>query len=222
MRKIGVVLSGCGVMDGSEIHEAVSVLLALSQAGVRYQCMAPNAPQMNVMDHVKKQPVLPETRNVLAESARIARGDIAPLNEVAVGDYAGFIFPGGFGAAKNLCTFAIEGPTCSVQPDVARVIREAHAAGIPQCFICIAPVLCAKVLGLHASPQLTIGSDPETAAAIAAMGAQHVECDADSVVVDEQQRIVTTPAYMTAESVAEVFTGVSRAVSQLLRLAGYA
>jgi len=220
MAKIGVVLSGCGVYDGSEIHEAVCVLLALSQAGAQYQCMAPSAPQMHVMDHYKKQPAAGETRNVLTESARIARGDIVPLGQVRAADYDGFIFPGGFGAAKNLCTFAVEGPNCSVQPDVARLIKEAHAAHKVLAFVCIAPVIAAKVLGKQVGPQLTIGDDRETAEAINAMGAKHVVCPVQEALVDKEQRVISTPAYMKANSIAEVYAGVSNTVNEMLKMIG--
>jgi len=196
MPKVGVVLSGCGVMDGSEIHEAVCTLLALSQAGADYQCMAPNAPQMHVVDHLKGQPAAGQTRNVLAESAHIARGKIVPLDGVKVADYDAFIFPGGFGAAKNLCTFAIEGDNCSVQRDVERVVREAHATGKVLGFICIAPVIGAKVLGKQTGVKLTIGDDAETAAAINAMGAAHVPEPVTEALVDAENKVVSTPAYM--------------------------
>ena len=218
MPKVGVVLSGCGLFDGSEIHEAVCVLLALSQAGVAYQCLAPNAPQMHVVDHVKKQPAPHDTRNTLTESARIARGDILPLSDVKTADYDAFIFPGGFGAAKNLCTWAVEGANCSVQPDVARVIKEAHAAKKVLAFICIAPVIAAKVLGKQTGLQLTIGDDKETADSINAMGAKHMVCMVTEAVVDQSNRVVSTPAYMKACTVAEVFAGVQRAVEEVLKL----
>lgn len=220
MPKVGVVLSGCGVNDGSEIHEAVCTMLALSQAGAAYQCMAPNAPQMHVVDHLKGQPATGQTRNVLVESARIARGNIVPLDSVNVADYDAFIFPGGFGAAKNLCTFAIEGDNCSVQRDVERVVRDAHAAGKVLGFICIAPVIGAKVLGKETGAKLTIGDDPETAAAINAMGAAHVETPVTEALVDAENRIVSTPAYMKAQSVDEVYTGVKRTVDEVLKLVG--
>ena len=220
MPKVGVVLSGCGVYDGSEIHEAVCVLLALSQAGAKYQCMAPNAPQMHVVDHLKGQPAVGETRNVLTESARIARGAIVALDDVNIADYDAFIFPGGFGAAKNLCTFAVEGDNCSVQRDVARVVSEAHAAGKPLAFVCIAPVIAAKVLGQTGGAELTIGDDADTAGAINAMGATHVECPVKEAHVDTENKIVSTPAYMKAQSVAEVYEGVKRSVDELLKLVG--
>lgn len=218
MPKVGVVLSGCGVYDGSEIHEAVCTMLALSQAGTEYQCMAPNAPQMHVIDHLKAKPAPGETRNVLVESARIARGNIVALGEVRVADYDALFFPGGFGAVKNLCTFAIEGSNCNVQPDVARVIREAHAADKPLCFICIAPAIAAKVLGSIAGVKLTIGDDAETAGAINEMGASHVPCPVREATVDAQHKVVSTPAYMKASSIAEVFEGIKRAVDETLRL----
>jgi enhancing lycopene biosynthesis protein 2 len=218
MPKVGVVLSGCGVYDGTEIHEAVCTLLALSQAGAQYKCMAPNAPQMHVMDHVTGKPAPGHPRNVLVESARIARGDIAALNDVQVADYDAFIFPGGFGAAKNLCTFAVEGDSCSVQRDVERIVREAHAAGKPLAFICIAPVIAAKVLGKETGAKLTIGDDPDTADAINGLGATHVESPVTEAVVDPEHRIISTPAYMKAQSVAEVYAGVKATVDKLLAM----
>jgi len=208
------------VFDGSEIHEAVCTMLALSQAGADYQCMAPNAPQMHVVDHLKGQPATGQTRNVLVESARIARGNIVALNDVNVADYDAFIFPGGFGAAKNLCTFAIEGDSCSVQRDVERVVREAHGAGKPLAFVCIAPVIAAKVLGKELGAKLTIGDDAETAAAINAMGATHVVCPVREALVDAENRIVSTPAYMKAQSVDEVYAGVTRTVEEVLKMVG--
>jgi len=218
MAKVGVVLAGCGVMDGSEIHEAVCVLLALSQANAQYQCMAPNTNQMHVVDHVKGQPVAGQTRNVLVESARIARGDIVALDSVNVADYDAFIFPGGFGAAKNLCTFAVEGANCSVQRDVARLVREAHAAGKPLAFVCIAPVIGAKVLGSDFNVQLTIGDDADTASAIDSMGGQHLICPVREAKVDTKNKVVSTPAYMKAQSVADVYEGVKRTVEEVLKL----
>jgi len=220
MPKVGVVLSGCGVFDGAEIHESVCVLLALSQAGAAYQCMAPNAPQMHVVDHIAGKPVKGEARNVLHESARIARGEIVALNEVNVADYDAFIFPGGFGAAKHLCTFAIEGDESRVQHDVERIVAEAHAQGKPLAFVCIAPVIAAKVLGNAGGAQLTIGDDPDTAGAINAMGGTHVECPVREALVDPENKIISTPAYMKAQSVAEVYEGVKRTVTELLKLAG--
>jgi enhancing lycopene biosynthesis protein 2 len=206
-------------MDGSEIHEAVCTLLALDQAGASYRCLAPDAPQMHVVDHAKGQPADGESRNILVESARIARGEIDPLGSVDVNDYDAFIFPGGFGAAKNLCTFAVDGADCTVNSDVDRLVKEAHAAGKPLAFVCIAPVIGAKVLG-PAGAKLTIGTDAGTAEAINAMGGKHVECPVKEAIIDAENRIISTPAYMTAQSVSEVYAGVTRTVEELLKMAG--
>ncbi len=213
---IGVILSGCGVFDGSEIHEAVITLLCLDLCGAAYQCMAPNKP-FDVIDHLTKKPT-GESRNVLTESARIARGDILELATVKGAEYDAFILPGGFGAAKNLCTFATQGPDCTVDAQVRRVLTEAHAAGKPIGFICIAPAIAAKVFGESLHPSLTIGHDTGTAAGLEKLGAQHLACDVGDFIVDEKNRIVTTPAYMEAKSIAEAHQGISKLVKKVLKM----
>lgn len=213
MRTVGVVLSGCGFLDGAEIQEAVSVLIALSQRGVACQCIAPRKP-LRVVDHATGEPT-GETRDVLTEAARIARGEIADLAEVKGGDFDALILPGGFGAAKNLCTFAEKGPDCDVDPDVERVLREAHKAGRPIGFACIAPALCARVFGTE-SPLVTIGHDAGTAEAIEKTGARHTAAGVTEIVVDEDLRFVTTPAYMEETNPADVFEGVSKMVERVL------
>lgn len=217
MTKIGVILSGCGYLDGSEIHEATSVLIALAQQGVAYRCLAPKKP-LEVVDHVTGQPT-GETRDVFAESARIARGEIDDLAGVNGADYDAFILPGGFGAAKNLCTFATEGPDCEVDPEVDRVLRAAHAAGRPIGFACIAPALGARVFGPE-HPLLTIGHDRGTADAIEKTGARHKAVDVTDIVVDEDRKFVSTPAYMENTNPAAVFEGVSKMVARVLEMAG--
>jgi len=216
MANIGVILSGCGVMDGSEIHETVLVLLSLNQRGATYQCMAPDKP-VPVVNHLTKKPEK-EPRNMLAEAARIARGEIVKLSEVKGDQYDAFILPGGFGAAKNLCTFAASGAECDVDADVERVLKEAHAAKKPLGFACIAPVIAAKVFGSE-KPKLTIGNDKETAAGIKAMGAEHMTCDVKDIVVDETHRIVSTPAYMEAQNLTELHVGIDKLVAQVLEWA---
>lgn len=216
MAKVGVILSGCGVMDGSEIHEAVLVLLSLSQRGATYQCMAPDKP-VPVVNHLTKK-AEKEPRNMLAEAARIARGDIVKLSDVKGDQYDAFILPGGFGAAKNLCSFAASGADCEVDVDVERVLKEAHAAKKPLGFACIAPVIGAKVFGSE-KPKLTIGHDKETAAGITAMGAEHVSSDVKDIVVDEAHRIVSTAAYMEAKNLTELHVGIDKLVAQVLEWA---
>jgi len=216
MAKVGVILSGCGVFDGSEIQEAVLTLLSLNQRGAEYECLAPDksAPAVN---HLTKKPEA-HPRNVLAESARIARGKIVKLSEVNGADYDAFILPGGFGAAKNLCTFATAGANCEVDPDVQRVLTEAHQAGKPLGFACIAPAVAAKVFGGEAV-KLTIGHDAETAAGLEALGAEHVTCDVKDIVADETHRIVSTPAYMEAKNLTELYLGIDKLVAQVLEWA---
>ena len=216
-KRVGVVLSGCGHLDGTEIHEATIALLALDRAGATVRAAAPDIDQMHVVDHVAGKPVEGK-RRVLGESARIVRGQIESLDKLRASDLDALLFPGGFGAAKNLCSFAVDGARLKVQPEVERIVREAHAAKRPMGFICIAPVIAAKVLGEH-QPKLTIGNDAETAAAIAALGGVHVECTVDEIAVDEKNRIVSTPAYMLGPSIAHVAKGIERLVEKLLELA---
>ena len=216
MTKVGVILSGCGVMDGAEIHEAVLTLLALDGAGAKYQCMAPNADQLHVVNHLSGQ-IEGGRRNMLVEAARIARGRIVDLASVNVADYDAFMFPGGFGAAKNLCTFAVDGKDCTVNTDVERVVSEAHRSGKPIAFVCIAPVVAAKVLGASGA-RVTVGDDPQTAAAIDGMGAQHEVCPVTESVIDEDNRIITSPAYMKANSIGELYAGIQGTVNALLAM----
>ena len=216
-KKVGVVLAGCGVYDGAEIHESVVTLLALDKAGVKIICMAPDVTQMHVIDHVKGEPASGENRNVLIESARIARGEIKNMKDLTANDLDALIFPGGFGAAKNLCTFAVDGVDCNVNPEVERLVKEMHGAKKPIGFICIAPAMAAKILGSH-QPKLTIGSDAGTAQAIEKMGGMHVECKVDEAAVDEVNKIVSTPAYMLGPSIAHVAKGIEKCVEEVLKM----
>lgn len=217
MKRIGVVLSGCGVYDGSEIHEAVVTLLAIERAGAEAICMAPDMQQMHVINHFTGKTESGQQRGVLAESARIARGKVVDVATVSTEDIDGLVIPGGYGAAKNLCDFAVKGADCTVQSDVERLVREMVDKGKPVAGICIAPAMLAKALQGYA-PRLTIGNDPETVAALKAMGAEHVACPAEDIVVDEKNRLVSTPAYMLAGGIAEAATGIEKAVSQLLAM----
>ncbi len=218
MRKIALILSGCGVFDGAEIHEACAALLALHRAGAQVTACAPSGPQMHVVDHAAGSPVAGATRDILAESARLVRGEITPLAALDPADFDGVMLPGGFGAAKNLCTFAVDGAACRVHPEVESFLRGAHAAGKPIAAMCIAPVVLARVFGSSGAPALTIGNDVATAAQVTAMGARHVDCDATGIVVDEDARIVTTPAYMLAGNIGEVFASAEAVVKKLLSM----
>lgn len=216
MPVIGVVLSGCGFLDGAEIHEATLTLLHLDDAGVTIRCMAPESAESEVVDHYRKEPT-GERRSVLAEAGRIARTEITPVSRVKADDLDAVIFPGGFGAAKNLCDWATRGPDCTVDADVRRLIRDMHAARKPMGFICIAPVLAARVLG-EEGVTLTIGNNTATAAAIEATGAVHQDCPVDDIVVDATHRIVTTPAYMLGPSISAVNTGIGKLVAEVVRM----
>jgi enhancing lycopene biosynthesis protein 2 len=218
MARIGVLLSGCGVFDGSEIHEAVITLLALDRAGAEIICMAPNMDQYHVINHLTQE-VMSEKRNVLVESARIARGEIKDLRSVKATDLDGLIMPGGFGAAKNLSDFAQKGPAASVHPEVKRILEEMSGAGKPVGAICIAPATVTKALA-DKNPEVTIGGDPATASAIEAMGGQHKTCTVDMIHVDDRNKIVTTPAYMLGPGIKDVAEGIQKLVQRVLEMAG--
>lgn len=216
MPKIGVVLSGCGVYDGSEIYETVITLLALDRAGADIVMMAPDVEQ-GVVNHLTGEDVDGVTRNVLEESARIARGDISDIAKVKGENLDALILPGGFGAAKNLCNFAVKGPECDVHPEVARLVREIVAAKKPLAAICIAPALVARVLGSdQLAHQLTIGNDAGTAEALSAMGASHVNCPVRECVIDRDNKIVSSPAYMLAGRISEAAEGIEKTVQAVL------
>lgn len=214
--KVAVVLAGCGVNDGSEIHEAVLTLLALDRRGATYQCFAPNIEQMHVVNHVTGQPSVGEKRNVMVEAARIARGNIRDLATARAQDFDAMIVPGGFGAAKNLCDFAVKGSAMTVQPDFLRFAHAMRDAKKPIGLICISPTMAAKIFG--EGVQCTIGNDAETAAAIEAMGGKHIKCPVEKAVVDERNKLVSTPAYMLAKTVSEVAKGIDDCVEKLLGL----
>lgn len=216
-KRIGVILSGCGVYDGSEIHEAVITLLAIDRAGAEAVCMAPNIPQMHVINHLAGEPEPGETRNVLVESARIARGNIKDLANVQASDLDAVILPGGFGAAKNLCNFAVSGPDCEVNAEVARLIKEMHKAKKPIAAVCIAPAVLAKVLGDEGiSNKMTIGNDEGTAEALAKMGTEHIQCPVEEFIIDPGNKLVSSPAYMLAGSISEAAEGIEKTVQALI------
>ncbi len=207
-----IILSGCGVYDGSEIHEAVITLLNLQRRNVRVRFFAPDIAQNGTVNHLDGTPQ--QARNVLAESARIARGDIAPLSEFSADDFDMLLFPGGFGAAKNLSDFAAKGADMSVLPQVDSAVKSMLAAGKPLGFVCIAPVIAAKSVG--GGVKLTIGNDAQTAAAVEKLGAKHVECPADGFVADKEKNVFSTPAYMLANNTVAIDAGVGAMVGAML------
>ena len=214
MKKIGVVLSGCGVYDGAEIHESVITLLAIDRAGAAAVCMAPDIDQLHVVNHLTGEVAEGEKRNVLVESARIARGEIRNVEDVMPDDIDALILPGGFGAAKNLCTFGVDGPDCGMNEAVAMLLRGMLAARKPIGAICIAPATLARALrGTKYAAEITIGNDTGTAQGIETLGAKHVECPVDGFHVDEKLRIVSTPAYMLAGRIREAAAGIEKLVA---------
>jgi enhancing lycopene biosynthesis protein 2 len=219
-RKVGVVLSGCGFLDGSEIHESVLTLMHLARHGVEVVCMAPKGPQQSVVDHATRQPVAGAARDMFAEAARIARGRIVDIATVTAGQLDAVVLPGGFGAAKNLSDFAGKGAAATPHPEVARLLRTMHAAGKPIGAICIAPAVVAAALGRTAHPTLTIGDDAGTAAALQQMGCTHRDCPVTDCVVDAENRVVTTPAYMYDAKVHEVGAGIGKLVDAVVAMIG--
>jgi enhancing lycopene biosynthesis protein 2 len=217
MKKIGVILSGCGFYDGTEIHEAVLTLLSLDRAQAQAVCFAPDIPQRHVVNHVTGDVAEGETRNVLVESARIARGAIRNLRDIDTMILDGLIIPGGYGAAKNLSDYAVTGANCEVLPEVADAVMKFHRSGKPVGFLCIAPVIAARLFG-DEQIEVTVGSDDATAKDIASMGARHVNRRVDELQVSADGTILTTPAYMLGPSIADVAKGIDALVVRLLEL----
>jgi len=213
-KKFAVILSGCGNKDGAEIHESVMTLWAIHKHGAEYQCFAPDIDQHHVLNFITNQEMA-EKRNVLVESARIARGAIMDLKAYKVNDFDGLVMPGGLGVAKNLSTFAFEGADCTVNEDVVRAVKETAAQNKPIGALCIAPVIIAKILG---DVEVTIGQDPGTEAAIVKMGASHQQTTHGEIVVDRQHKIVTTPCYMLDARVNQIGEGAENLVIALLEM----
>ncbi|PIE20693.1 MAG: isoprenoid biosynthesis protein ElbB [Neptuniibacter caesariensis] len=216
MKKIAVILSGCGVYDGAEIYESVLTLLHIAERGARYQCMAPDIEQMHVVNHLTGEEAAGESRNVLVEAARLARGEIIDLATAQADDYDALIIPGGFGSAKNLSNFAVKGAECQVNDAVVNFTQAIHKAGKPVGLICIAPAMTPILFGKGAS--CTIGNDADTAAAIEAMGGNHKTCDVSDIIIDQKLKVVTTPAYMLADSITEAASGIRKLVDQVLEM----
>ncbi|MBF0284479.1 MAG: isoprenoid biosynthesis glyoxalase ElbB [Magnetococcales bacterium] len=216
-KRIGVVLSGCGNRDGAEIHESVLTLYFLDRAGAEAVCMAPDVPQRMVLNYLTGKPS-GESRNVLLESARIARGKIQELSQVKAEQLDGLILPGGSGAALNLSSYGVDGPKGQVNPALAALLTAMHRGKKPIGAICISPAVVAMVFagqGIH----LTLGPDPDDARALQSMGQQAAVTQVESIVVDETHNVISTAAYMCAASVAEVGVGIEKLVAEVLKRA---
>lgn len=209
---IAVILAGCGNKDGAEIHESTLTLWAIHRHGADYQCYAPDRKQHHVLNHITGQEMA-EERNVLVEAARIARGNIKSLDQFDAQAHDILIIPGGFGAAKNLCSYAFDGPQCTVDPSVAKAVKAMHAAKKPIGALCIAPVILARLLP---DVLVTAGQDPQTAGNIEQMGARHQQTTHGEITVDTVNRVVTTPCYMLDARVDQIGEGAERLVAALL------
>jgi len=215
MKKFAIVLAGNGVYDGAEIQEVVLTMLAIKQQSCDYQCFAPDIPQHHVINHLNGEE-MNETRNVLTESARIARGDIKNLSEFNVNDFDALIFPGGFGVAKNLCSIAFDGAKASVNEEVSKAVIEMHKNKKPIGALCIAPALIAKIIGNGLN--VTVGQDEATAITIEQMGAIHIETDHGDVVLDEENLIFTSPCYMLDANISQVYDGAYNTVEAMIKM----
>jgi len=215
MKKIGVLLSGCGVYDGVEIHEAVITLLALDRKGAKSVCIAPDTEQHHVVNHLNGE-TSDEKRNVLVESARIARGNIKDVKDVNAADIDGLILPGGFGAAKNLSNFALKGKEADINPDVAKIVRDMVDADKPVGAICISPAILSKILE-DKNPEVTIGNDFGTIETIEEIGGIHVVCTVDQIHVDHVNKLISTPAYMIGPGIKDVASGIEKLVEEVLK-----
>lgn len=213
-KNFAVILSGCGHQDGAEIHEATLTLLAIHKHGAEFHCYAPDVKQHHVLNHITGQE-MKEQRNVLIESARIARGKIGALATFSADAVDALVIPGGFGAAKNLCSYAFDGPKCTVNTDVARAVKAMHAAGKPIGALCIAPVILARVLG---GVDLTIGQDAATAENLTAMGATHIPTWQGEIAIDEKNRVVSTPCYMLNSRVDQIAEGADKLIQAMLAM----
>ncbi len=214
MKKIAVILSGCGVFDGAEIHEATLTLLAIAKNNAKYECFAPDIKQYHVINHITGQE-LHEERNVLTESARIARGKIKNILDLKVQNFDAIIFPGGFGVAKNLSNFAFKETECEVIPEISSVINEFWKEKKPIGAVCISPVIIAKTIK---NTTITIGDDLATITAVELMGAKHQKTTHGEIVVDEKNKIVTTPCYMLDADITQIEAGVSKLTKKVIDL----
>lgn len=216
MKKIAVILSGSGVFDGAEIHESVLALHAIEKQGASWHCFAPNIEQLHVINHITGEEMA-ETRNVLTEAARIARGNIEDVAKLNAEEFDALLLPGGFGAAKNLTDFAVNGAECSINTHVASACRAFAQARKPAGYLCIAPAIIPMIYDNGVKG--TIGNDDATASAFNALGGEHITCEVDDIVFDKEHKVLSTPAYMLAGNISQAASGIEKLVSKLVEIA---
>ncbi|MCC2522050.1 isoprenoid biosynthesis glyoxalase ElbB [Vibrio coralliilyticus] len=216
MKKVAVILSGSGVFDGAEIHESVLALHAIEKQGASWHCFAPNIEQLHVINHITGEEMA-ETRNVLTEAARIARGNIEDVAKLNAEEFDAILLPGGFGAAKNLTDFAVNGAECSINTHVASACRAFAQARKPAGYLCIAPAIIPMIYDKGVKG--TIGNDDATASAFNALGGEHITCEVDDIVFDEEHKVLSTPAYMLAGNISQAASGIEKLVSKLVEVA---
>lgn len=214
MKRFAIILAGCGVYDGAEIHEAVMTMYAIDNNGAESNLFAPNIAQHHVVNHLTGAE-MPETRNVLVESARIARGNIRPITELEMRNFDALIFPGGFGVAKNLCNYAFKGSNCTINPEISKVIRETISLRKPIGALCISPVLLAKIIG---DVTITVGPDESDAKNVEAMGANHVVTNHGDVIIDQKHKLFSTPCYQLKSTIVQIAEGADNIVKAMLKM----
>ena len=217
MKNIGVIMAGCGYLDGAEIREAVLTLLSIDKHEAKATIYAPNVDQHHVVNHLTGEET-GESRNVLLETARIARGEVKDLSEVNMNELDALIIPGGFGVAKNLSSLAFDGPKGNIHSDFSKVLIDCHKSNKPIGAICISPAVICLALG-KAQPELTIGNDSSTAGVISELGGKHVDCEVHQIYTDEKNKIVSTPAYMYGDApISKIAEGIDQCVNQVISL----
>jgi enhancing lycopene biosynthesis protein 2 len=212
MKNFAVILCGCGALDGSEIHEAVMTLLAIERHECRYSVFAPDENQYHVINMFTKEE-MSEKRNMLVEAARIARGNIQPLSELDLTQFDALVLPGGYGAAKNLSTYAFDGANAVVYPPLVEIVKTEKKKQMPIGALCIAPVILAKILG---NITITVGNDPATIANVEQMGATHVNTQEGEVIADKANRVFTTPCYMLSATIADIADSADNLIRTIL------
>ena len=214
MKKVAVILAGCGTRDGSEINETVTLLLALDQHNIEYQAFAPDENQYEVDNHVTGQCTM-EKRNMMVEAARIVRGNILPITKFNANDYDALLFPGGTGTAKNIFTYAIDGIDFKVNKEVEKAIKDIHAQGKPIGAMCIAPLMVAKVLG---NVNVTMGSgNCRQAKELPMIGCKHTETTHGGVAIDKENKVYSTPCFMLDATLKDVYQGAWNLVEAMIK-----